>query len=113
MSVSTTKNFGKTLELSGPPGHESAHFAAANQILKFQKYSFFGILEQIWRLFFFKVNFGIQSLGNDWKWFFGASLGPKDDPYVILDEFRQSKNLRFWTLFWQNRPVNPKVSWAE
>ena len=57
--------------------------------------AFFGILDQIWELFSSKFSFGLKSLRNDLKWFFGASLGPKDDPYLILDEFRQSKNLRF------------------
>ncbi len=51
MFISDKKILGKTLGLSGPTGHESADLRpilAANQNLKFQKYTiFFAILVQI------------------------------------------------------------------
>ena len=43
-----------------------------------------------------KIEFGPKSTTNDKKWFFGASLGPKDDPYLILDQFRQTKKKNFF-----------------
>ena len=51
----------------------------------------FVIFEKSFLLFLSKIEFGPKSTTNDKKWFFGASLGPKDDSYLILDQFRQTK----------------------
>ena len=56
---------------------------------------FLAIFGHFLELFFSKISFGPKSLRNEQKWFFGASLGPKDDPYMILDQFGQTKILTF------------------
>ena len=48
---------------------------------------FLAIFEHFSELFFSKISFGPKSLRNEQKWFFGASLGPKDDPYMSVYDF--------------------------
>ena len=63
--------------------------------LKFQKYPFFGHFGEFSGLFFSKINFGPISPTKHLKWFFSASLAPKDDIYIFLNKFRQTKKNNF------------------
>ena len=67
--------------------------------LKFQKYPFFGHFGEFSGLFFSKINFGPISPTKHLKWFFSASLAPKDDIYIFLNKFRQTKKNFFSRLF--------------
>ena len=67
--------------------------------LKFQKYPFFGHFGEFSGLFFSKINFGPISPTKHLKCFFSASLAPKDDIYIFLNKFRQTKKKIFSRLF--------------
>ena len=61
--------------------------------------AFFGIFGKFWQLFFSKIFFAPKSPQNHFKLFLGASLGLKDDSYIILNLFWQIKSLIFSTFF--------------
>ena len=77
----------------------SGRFRPQIKIWNLKNMGFFAIFWENFDTFFFsKIEFGPKSTTNDKKWFVGACLGPKDDPYLILDQFRQTKKIFF---FWE------------
>ena len=78
----------------------SGRFRPQIKIWNLKNMGFFAIFWENFDTFFFsKIECGPKSTTNDKKWFVGASLGPKDDPYLILDQFRRTKI--FFLFFWE------------
>ena len=53
----------------------------------FKNMAFLSILGYFQELFFSKSGFDPKLPKNDLKWFFGASLDPKDDLHSFFDDF--------------------------